>query len=114
MGSRSDFLPVVEAIVSQSSGSVIDVWAILIGKRLRQLLVNQVFVQSLTSRLASERKFGVLGRLIHSLAHFCSIGDTSLIICLPVLSAGLQQSEPIPVGALSCLLRLYLVVGLCQ
>lgn len=114
MGSRSYFLPVVEAVVSQSSRSVIDVRAIFIGKSLRQLLVNQVFIQSFTGRLASEGKFGVLGRLIHGLVHLRSITDAPLIICLPVLSARLQQMEPIPVGSLSCLFRLYLIVGLCQ
>lgn len=50
--------------------------------------------------------------MIHRLGQLRSLTDTALIIGLPVLSASLQQIEPIPVSSLSSLLRLQLIIRL--
>lgn len=52
--------------------------------------------------------------MIHSFGQLCSLADAALIIGLPVLSARLQQIEPVPIRSLSSFLRLYLIIRFGQ
>lgn len=60
-GVGADLLAVVEFIVGDSSRSLIDVRPILVGGSLGELLIDQIFIECLSSRLTSEGDLGTIG-----------------------------------------------------
>lgn len=101
---------VVEAIISHSGWRAINVCPILVGHRLGEFLINQVLIDALAWRLAAQCGLGIFGRLVQSFIHFCWITDAALIVCLPVLSAGLEEVEAISVCSLASFFCFQLIV----
>lgn len=52
-GVRADLLAIVEAVISDSSRRLIDIGSILIGGSLGEFLIDQIFIECLSSGLTT-------------------------------------------------------------